>query len=568
MAELTGGQLIGRVLKEEGVEFVAGVHGGHVWPIMWAIQEQGIKFLHLRHEQTGPYICDGWSRVTRRLGVCIGTAGPGMHNMVPGLAHNCCTRSPVVAFVGQHDSYRDDGWGPWQQGYAEEVCKSFTKWTKRVTDIRSITYYTQKAFRDAAVYPSGPVVVEIPIDTLYATGNEEEQFGYIPKERCAELGKAEGDPVVVEKAVRMLMQAERPVVIGGDGIYWSEASEELKEFVELLNIPVHTRRMGRGAVPENHPLAFTGAYRRPIMKRADVIAVFGLRMSALEHYAQPPTYSHEAKYILVSEAIDELDARLPTDIRLLANPKLVLRQMIDCAKDLIKEAPDRTEWVAEVRKAEKVYLEERQKNPEEQIETVRNARPINPHFLAHEVVNFLDDSAVIILDSFSMSGLTTDKIKAKFPGLILDGGTDGGVGHSIGMGIGAQLGRPGKQVLGLLGDGGVGIGGFDIETAARYNIPAVYLLLNNSGWISPTIQKENLPAMPSWAMLKDIRYDIIFEQMGCHTELVTEPEQIRPALERAFNSGKTSVINVIPDDRIMPPELLKRMTSRVKGRWY
>ena len=111
MAELTGGQFVGRILKEEGVEFVAGVHGGHIWPIMMAIQEQGIKFLHLRHEQTGPYIADGWARVTGRPGVCIGTAGPGMHNMVPGLAHNCCTRSPVVAFVGQHDSYRDDGWG-------------------------------------------------------------------------------------------------------------------------------------------------------------------------------------------------------------------------------------------------------------------------------------------------------------------------------------------------------------------------------------------------------------------------------------------------------------------------
>ena len=112
------------------------------------------------------------------------------------------------------------------------------------------------------------------------------------------------------------------------------------------------------------------------------------------------------------------------------------------------------------------------------------------------------------------------------------------------------------------------LAGFDIETAARYNIPVVYLLFNNSGWISPTIQKEVQPNMASWAMLKDIRYDLIFEQMGCHTELVTEPEQIRPALEKAFNSGKTSVINVIPDDRIMPPELLNRMKARVQSRWY
>jgi acetolactate synthase-1/2/3 large subunit len=563
MAELTGGQLVAKILKEEGVEFVSGVHGGHVWPIMMAINEQGIKFLHLRHEQTGPYISDGWGRVTGRPGVCLGTAGPGMYNQVPGLAHAFLTRSPVVSFVGQHESFHD-GWAPFQEGYAEDVCRSFTKWTKRITDIRTISYYVQKAFRDVVAYPPGPVVIEIPQNVVWGMGSDENQEGYISKENCAELGKPEGNAILVEKAVRMLLKAERPVVIGGDGIYWSGASEELKEFVEMLSIPVHTRRMGRGAVPESHPLAFTGAYRRPILNRADVISTFGLRMSFLEHFGQPPTYSHDAKYILVSESLEELDARLPTDIRLLANPKLVLKQMIDCAKDLIKNKPDRTEWITEVRKAEEDYLKEKQQKPAEQIEAVRNAKPINPHFLAHEVVNFLDDSATVILDSFSMSGFTTDKIKANYAGQILDAATDGGVGHSVGMGIGAQLGRPGKQILSLLGDGGLGISGFDIETAARHNIPVVYLLFNNSGWISPTLEKEELPNMPPWTMLKDIRYDIIFEQMGCHTELLTEPEQIRPALERAFTSGKTSVINVIPDDSVFPEELRKRIRERQK----
>ena len=195
---------------------------------------------------------------------------------------------------------------------------------------------------------------------------------------------------------------------------------------------------------------------------------------------------------------------------------------------------------------------------------MRDAKPINPHFLAHEVVNFLDDSATIILDSFSMSGFTTDRFKAKFAGQVLDAATDGGVGHSVGMGIGAQLGRPGKQVLALLGDGGIGISGFDIETAARYKVPVVYLLFNNSGWISPTLEREELPNMPSWAISKDVRYDIIFEQMGCHTELLTEPGQIRPTLERAFNSGKTSLINVIPDDTVFPEELRHRIRDRQK----
>lgn len=549
MAVVTAGQLVVRILKEEGVKFFCGVHGGHLWPMQLALAEGGLKMYHLRHEQTGPYISDGWGRVTGRPGVCFGTAGPGMYNMVPGLAHAFLCNSPVVAIAGQHETVHD-GWGPFQEGYAEDVCRTFTKWSKRVVDPRTVAYHLQKALRDAVAYPPGPVLLEIPVNVLGRKHEEETQTGYLPSERSAELCKAEADPAVVEKIVRMLLEAERPIVIGGNGIYWSGASEELKEFVELLNIPVHTRRMGRGAVPENHPLAFSGGYRRPLLNHADVIAVFGLRMNMLEHFGQSPTYSQEAKYILVSESLAELDARLPTEVRLLANPKAVLRQMIDCAKDLIKEPPERTEWLDEVTKAK----EAAEKHRRELVEKGRGATPINPHFLAQEAIDFLDDSATIILDSYSMAGFSTDKIEAKFAGQVLDAGTDGGVGHSIGMAIGAQLGRPGKQVLSLLGDGGLGIAGFDIETAARYNIPAVYLLFNNSGWISTEFQKIALPGVDSWGMLPDIRYDKMFAEVSCHTEFVTEPEQIRPALERSFNSGKTSLINVIPDNTILPPQ--------------
>ena len=158
--------------------------------------------------------------------------------------------------------------------------------------------------------------------------------------------------MLVEKAVRMLIDAKKPIVIGGDGIFWADASAELKEFVELLNIPVHTRRAGRGAVPENHPLAFSGGYRRPILNQSDVMAIIGLRMSMLEHFAMPPTYPAEnVRYIQISEDLEELTIRLPTEVSIYANPKLVLRQMIDCAKDILKEKPDRDEWIGFISKA-------------------------------------------------------------------------------------------------------------------------------------------------------------------------------------------------------------------------
>lgn len=547
MTEQRAGKVLVNILKEEGVKFISGIHGGHLWPLLRALDED-MKMIHLRHEQSGPYISDGWGRTTMRPGVCFGTAGPGMYNMVPGLAHAFLCKSPVVAIAGQHEAFHD-GWAPFQEGYAEDVCRSFTKWTKRIVDPRTLSFHLQKALRDAVAYPPGPVVLEIPVNVLGRRIEVESQVGYIPCNQCAGLSGSVAPADLIEKMVDMLLGAERPAIIGGDGIYWSGASEDLQELVELLNIPVITRRMGRGAVPEVHPLAFTGAFRRPVLNAADVIAVFGLRMSMLEHFGQPPTYSHEAKYIMVSEAYEDLEGRLPTEVRLLADPKLVLRQMIDCARDRIKTPPERTGWLAEVTKAREDSKKKRA------LGDLSQARPINPNYLAQEVVDFLDDSATIILDSYSMAGFTTDKISAKFAGQVLDAGTDGGVGHSVGIAIGAQMGRPGKQVLALLGDGGLGVSGFDIETAARYKVPAVYLLFNNSSWISTEWQKTALPKVDSWGMLPDIRYDKMFAEMECHTEFVTEPEQIRPALERSFNSGKTSLINVIPDNTVLPPQL-------------
>lgn len=549
--ELSGGQAVAKILKEEGVPQIFGVHGGHIWSMMAAACEAGIRMIHMRHEQSGAYAADGWGRVTRRPGVCFGTAGPGLYNMVGALSHAYLSRSPVVAIAGQHGTTQD-GWGSFQEAYGEDVCRTFTKWSKRVIDMSMVSYWMQKAFQDALAYPPGPVLVEIPANIMGVTGQGAEkalQVGYVPKEENVRPSAAQGDAVEVETAVRMLLEAERPIIVGGGGVYWADASEELREFVELTQIPVHTRRIGRGAVPENHPLAFTGGYRRPIFKACDVMLMIGLQLNVLEAFGQPPVYSRDTKYIEVAEAMDEHSSLIRAKISIWGNPKKVLRQMIDCAKSFIKKSPKRTDWLKTIGKAREAH----RKQQREEAEAVCKARPINPRFMAQEVVDFLDNSATVIYDSITLVAFVTDRIEAKFAGQLLDAGTYGGVGHAVGMGIGAQLARPGKQVIGLIGDGGVGVAGFDIETAARYNIPVVYFIFNNSGWISTTFQKLVCPTMDSWGMLEDIRYEKIFAEMGCHTELVTEPEQIRPALERAFNSGKTAVINAIPDKTVLSP---------------
>jgi acetolactate synthase-1/2/3 large subunit len=430
-----------------------------------------------------------------------------------------------------------------------------------MVDPGMVAYFLQRAFRDALIYPAGPVGVEIPTNLLGGNAGDYPNLrGYLPHGKSAFPAPAGGEPEAIEKAVRMLIDAQKPVVIGGDGIYWSDASNELKEFIELINAPVHTRRMGRGAVPENHPQSFSGGHRGAILKEADVVCILGLRMSMLEHFGMPPTYPMQARYIQISEDQEELTTRLPTEVSIFASPKIALKQMIEVAKEILKgKKPDRAEWLGTIQKLKA----ESTAKITEQVEKVKNNKPIHPDFLAQEILNTVDKDATIILDSFSMAGFTTDKFQANFAGQMLDSATWGGVGQGVGIGMGAQLGRPGKQVLVLLGDGGLGIAGWDIETAARYNIPVCYLLFNNSAWISDLGQQQIMPDVyergDKWNITKDVRYDKIFAEMGLHTEYVTEPGQIKPALTRAFNSGKTSFINVIPDNNVIPPQLIGRI---------
>src|SRR5437773_1437204 len=217
-------------------------------------------------------------------------------------------------------------------------------------------------------------------------------------------------------------------------------------------------------------------------------------------------------------------------------------------------APSRkiTAWrceVAEVRANYDHTIDERERSTRERV-------PVHPDRLARTLCEVIDPDASVVIDSFTLSGWMTQWFTARFPGQVVDAGPLAPVGHGVGMAIGVQLARPGKQVVLVIGDGGLGIGGWDIETALRYDLPIVTVLWNNSSW-GPSF--EQMPLLKGrtdpFNMLENIRYDKMFAVMGCHSEHVEEPGQLRAALERAFCSGKASLINVVGDKRIGHPRL-------------
>jgi acetolactate synthase-1/2/3 large subunit len=550
MAQVDSGELVVRTLADSGVKYLFCINGGHLFPILAHLREHDIKLIHMRHEQACAYAADGWARTTATPGVCAVTAGCGLTNAVTGLCVAGLTGSAVVCISGQHPT-TEDSIGSFQEAYGADICASFSKWTKRTLDHRTVATDVREAIRQAVTPPQGVAVLEIPQNILYRSDDETQQRGgaYVIEPDAL---RAQGDPKHVERAVELLARAERPMLVAGDGVFWSGAAAELRELAELTNTPVYARRAGQGAVPEDHPLSVRGAFKKPFTGRADVVITFGFRFWSGEHFGEPPTWSADATYVQVDAEPERIGRNVKADVPIVGDPKLVLLQMIEAAKAMDFSNREGSTWLDELGEARRNFedmIAERSSQHEDET-------PMHPDRVLRDLVWVMDDDATMVVDSFTLSGYVSHWFKSRFPGQLLDAGPLAPVGHGVGMAIGAQLARPGKQVVAVIGDGGIGIGGFDMETAARYGLPICVVLWNNSSW-GPSF--ESMPMLKDrtdpFNMIDGIRYDRIFAEMGCHGECVENPEDFAEAVRRALESGKPSVVNVIGNKRIGHPTL-------------
>jgi acetolactate synthase-1/2/3 large subunit len=424
---------------------------------------------------------------------------------------------------------------------------------KRTLDWTTIESDLRQAFREAMRPPQGPALLEIPTNLLYHGDDPSKQRRGAQVLDPNEV-RSQGDPRQIERALTLLQAAERPLLAAGDGVFWSGAAAELLELAELTCTPTYARRSGQGAISEDHALAIRGSWKKPFTGRADVVLACGFRFWSGEHFGEPPTWNDKARYVQIDACADAIGKHVPAEVGIVGDPKLVLRQLIDACRQSGLDFSQRksSQWLEEVARVRANYestLDERERD-------VRAQVPTHPDTLSRTLCELMDRDATLVIDSFTLSGWMTQWFKARFPGQVIDAGPLAPVGHGVGMAIGAQLARPGKQVVLVIGDGGLGIGGWDIETALRYELPIVTILWNNSSW-GPSF--EQMPLLRGrtepFNMLENIRYDKMFAILGCHAEHVERPEELRGALERALSSGRASLVNVVGDKRIGHPRL-------------
>jgi acetolactate synthase-1/2/3 large subunit len=530
-----GGWLVARALKREGVEVVFTLSGGHIAGIYDGCVREGIRVVDTRHEQAAVHAAEGWAKCTRKPGVALLTAGPGVTDGVTGVANAYLANSPVLVIGGAAPLALWDR-GALQEMNQLDLLRPITKWSRTVHETPRLAEYVASAFRQMLGGKPGPVFLEMPMDVLnnFADLDTFTDPGEPANYRAG--GRTAPDPVAIVKAAELLAKAQRPVIMAGTAVWWCDAAEQLRQLAERLQAPVFLNGAGRGCLPPTHPLFFTSA-RRKALEGADTILAIGTKMDFRLNHGQPPLVPAQANLLWFDLVAEDVGANRGAAVGLVGDVGLGMSQLTEAI-----EQRKGGEWLAHIRE------QEHKSQEREQAALNSPAVPIHPMRFCREIRDFIDEDTTVVGDGGDIVSYGARVINVAKPGYWLDAGPMGCLGTGTGFAMAAQLARPGQRVLILHGDGAFGLNGMEFESMVRQKLPIVSIIGNDGAWGQIKHPQKMMVGHTTAAELAPgIRYDKMVEALGGYGELVERPEEIRPALERAFASGLPACVNVLLD---------------------
>ena len=537
MAQIDGGDLVARMLKREGIDTIFTLSGGHIQNIYDGCIDEGIRVIDTRHEQSAGHAAEGYGRLTRKCGVAVVTAGPGVTDVVTAVATAYQNASPMLV-IGGAAPLRTSLMGALQEiPGTVEMMKPITKWAATIPYTNRIPDYLAQAFRIALTGRYGPVFLEIPSDILF--GRLEEEQAPLPEGYRTE-GRTQGDFKLITQAAELLAGAERPVVMGGTGVYWADAGGALQELAEKVGAPIYLNDMGRGTVRQDHP-QFMSRTRRTALTEADVVLFAGTMIDFRLGYGR--RINPTAKVISIDIDPNELGRNRGIDIGIEGDPRNALQQI---TAELDGRAVRHDDWISKLRDGETKVMELRQKWLHS------DASPIHPLRLCNEMAKFVDDETIVVGDGGDIVGLSSQVLPVNHPGQFMGPGPLGTLGVGTGFCMAAHAVHPKKKILMVNGDGSFGLNGFDFDTFVRFGMPVVSVVGNDRQWGQILVGQEKMygeERVVATRLGDNARYDRVVEALGGHGEFVTEPGDIFPAIERAFASGKPACVNVIIDQK-------------------
>jgi acetolactate synthase-1/2/3 large subunit len=531
--QVHGGRLVAQRLKAWGVTKLFTLSGGHLFSIYDGCREEGIDIVDTRHEQAAGFAAEGWAKATREPGVCALTAGPGVTNGMSAIASAQMNASPVLALGGRAPAMR------WGMGSLQEIdhvpfVAPLTKLAATAEPTAEIPAMVDQAMRVALEPPTGPTFIDFPLDHVFMEGAPSGTAVERPDPLAAPA--ADG----VEAAIELLKKAERPVIMAGTGLYWARGEDALQRLCDELDVPVFLNGLARGCVPADHRCFFSRA-RGTGLKGADLALVVGVPMDFRLGFGQ--SFGEETELIVLGSSRPERPHPREVAVELYGGVAATL--------DALREGAggrDRSGWLGELRDAED------EKRAAERDELADDRSPLHPMRVYGELNEVLDRDAIVIGDGGDFVSYAGRVINTYEPGCWMDPGPFGCLGAGPGQAIAAKLAHPDRQVCLLLGDGAFGFSGLEFDTMVRHGLAVVGVMGNNGIWALEKHPMEFLYGYSVAAELQpELRYDRVVEALGGHGELVREPGELRPALERAFESGKPALVNVLTDPSVAYP---------------
>ncbi len=543
-----GGKLAARALKEAGVEAIFTLSGGHVMAIYDGCLDEGIKVIDVRHEQAAVHAADAWSRLhPGKIGVAVLTAGPGVTDGITGIANAWRANSPILVIGGQ-GPFNNMRRGSLQEMDHVSVVRPITKWADSCYDTRRIPEYIEIGIRHAVSGLPGPSFLEIPMDVLGAPVEWDQVRMPRIRTQPPRLTAPREDAVA---ALEILRGASKPVLMAGTSVKWSQASRQLNAFIDETRLPSFVNGMGRGQIPYGSPQLFNRA-RRDGMKQCDVFVLAGSVLDFRLNYGK--SIPEDAKII-------QLD---------LENTQIGHNRSSDAA--LVGDLGRSFELLLQVMKEESIQLDfagwrDQLREKEAELEAVFQSQldsdevPIDPLRMAKEIAGIVDENTILIGDGGDIVAQSSKVLPVMAEGAWMDPGPLGTLGVGMPFALAAQIAKPDKRVLIIYGDGSFGFNGMEFDTAVRFGLPIVGIVGNDAAWgqmLRPQVALYGEDRTVA-THLSYTRYDKVVEALGGHGEFVERPEEIRPALERAFASGKPALVNVI---------IRKDVATGMKGSTY
>ena len=527
-----------KVMEDEGVEVAFGVPGAAILPLYKALSKSSqIRHYSVRHEEGGTHAADGYTRVTRKVGINIGTSGPAGTNMITGL-YTCMADSiPMICITGQAPTnllHKE----AFQAVDIVEIAKPVTKWAVQVKEPAQLVWTFREAFRVAQEGRPGPVLIDLPLDVTKAPF----EVDFDPRRGGPlHFEKPPPRPRAIRQAVEMILEAERPVLMPGGGVIIADASEELLELAEHLQVPVSPTYMGKGSIPEDHPLYMgtvgiqtSQRYANQLFLESDLVVGLGNRW-AERHTGDLDVYRGDRKFVHVDIDPRQMGRVFPPDLAVVSDAKLALQAMLEVARDMTPERESGA-WVDRVAELRSTLLRTMD------FDDV----PVKPQRVYKEMNEFFDEDTIFVT-AIGLYQIWSGQFQKTYkPRHYLCCGQAGPLGWEVPACLGAKLGKPDNLVVGVVGDYSFGFLMEEVAVAVQYRIPYVLVMVNN-GYMSLIRQPEKYQYDMDYGV--DISYEGpnesvgmdhvgVMEAMGALGRKVRRPEEIEPALEWAVRASE------------------------------